>query len=161
MSEPQKHVDSSALKGNEEINSNKIGLPDSKLSAQLVLSINSYLAYERYDDALRECKSGLEKLPNSIELNVLFLKILKECGKTQIFKQECLRLRTFFGGESEEWSLINSGIGMPKFEQEDQLKNNTNSEQSATYSSSDLELDLDLEIQPDSSDKDDEKPEKN
>ena len=30
MSEPQKHVDSSALKGNEEINSNKIGLPDSK-----------------------------------------------------------------------------------------------------------------------------------
>ena len=115
--------------------------PDS----QIVLSINSYLAYERYEDAIRECRSALEKFPKSVELNILMLKIFKESDETQNFDDQYLKLEDLFEPETDEWLRITEKYRSLKAE----LREKLTRELPAIDSDSDLELDLDIDIDKD------------
>ena len=127
---------------------------DSDPDPQIILSINSYLAYERYEDAIRECKSALEKFPNSVELHILLLKIFKDNCEAQNFDSHYLKIRDFFELESDEWKRITEKHQAFKSELSEKLAMETSSE------NVDLDLDLDLDIDIDSnkdlSQKDDE-----
>ena len=67
---------------------------DSQPDPQIILSINSYLAYERYEDAIRESKSALEKFPKSVELHILLLKIFKDCPSDNLTNSKNIFERT-------------------------------------------------------------------
>ena len=128
---------------------------DSEPDSQIILSINSYLAYERYEDAIRECKSALEKFPKSVELHILLLKIFKDSCEAQNFDSHYSKIRDFFEPESDEWKLVTEKYQAFKSELSEKLaKENFSLDV-------DLDLDIDIDSNKDLSQKDDEDMGKN
>jgi len=122
---------------------------DREPDSQIVLSINSYLAYERYVDAIRECRNALEKFPKSVELNILMLKIFKESGETQNFNSQYLKLEDVFEPETDEWLRISEKYKLFKSEINEKLT------KKAPVANKDLDLDLDIDIEQDVGQNDD------
>lgn len=113
---------------------------DSEPDPQIILSINSYLAYERYEDAIRESKSALDKFPYSVELHILLLKIFKDSCDAQNFDSHYSKIRDLFDPETDEWRRVTEKY---------QTFNSELSEKLAKITSpidADLDLDLDLDI---------------
>ena len=128
---------------------------DSEPDSQIILSINSYLAYERYEDAIRESKSALEKFPNSVELHILLLKIFKDSCEAQNFDSHYSKIQDFFEPESDEWKLVTEKYQAFKSELNEKLaKENFSLDV-------DLDLDIDIDSNKDLSQKDDEDMGKN
>ena len=128
---------------------------DSEPDSQIILSINSYLAYERYEDAIRESKSALEKFPNSVELHILLLKIFKDSCEAQNFDSHYSKIREVFEPESDEWKLVTEKYQAFKSELSEKLaKENFSLDV-------DLDLDIDIDSNKDLSQKDDEDMGKN
>ena len=127
--------------------------PDS----QIALSINSYLAYERYEDAIRECRSALDRFPKSVELNILMLKIFKESDDFKNFDDQYLKLKDSFEAETDEWFRITEKYKSLKAELSEKLIR----EPPAIEPEPGLELDLDIDIEKDVGQEDDKDQNKN
>lgn len=157
ISKDIKKTNSLTFKENEQTNlSDPIILTKSKPSEQLILSINSYLAYERYETALRECKIGLKEFPYSVELSILLLKILKESGESVGFEEENSKIRSVFGEGSDEWSLISRSINPLKTQLTQNLSSDIDTNLNTISPAEEVDLDLDLDLESNVDNQDDE-----